>query len=193
MERVFCFAAVLALGVGAPAATIRIEPVSSVTAVGGTVDLTVQVTDVTDLYAFQFDLAFDPAVLSATLITEGAFLAGGGGTVFIPGTIDNALGTISFTAGTLLGPGPGVNGSGPLVGIQFEALSVGMSVLNLSNVVLLDSTSGDIAAGIENGSVGVVVPEPGSGWLISFPFVIGLLARRRRSNRKRKLVLRSFA
>lgn len=161
------------------AATIRIEPASIVAPVGSPVDLNVEVTDVTDLYAFQFDLAFDPAVLSATSITEGAFLSSGGGTVFIPGAIDNALGTITFTAGTLLGSGPGVSGSGFLAEIQFEALSAGTSSISVSNVVLLDSASADITAVMEDGSVRIAVPEPSSGLLLGFGLAAGVLIRYR--------------
>lgn len=46
--------------VAASATTIRIDAPSSV---GGTVDIDVQIADVQDLYAWQFDLAFDPAVI----------------------------------------------------------------------------------------------------------------------------------
>lgn len=178
------------LPVVASAATIRIDPVSSGALVGGAVNVSVSVDDVVDLYAYQFDLAFDPTVVSAMTLTEGDFPGGGGGTFFIPGSINNTTGAITFVTSTLLGPVPGVNGSGFLATVRFNALTPGTSALMLSNVLLLDSTGGDIAAGIQNGSVTVTVedvPEPvpalllagGLGAIFTFRHRLRASARKR--------------
>jgi hypothetical protein len=46
----------------------------------------VNISGVTDLYDFQFDLSFNPAVIQATSVLEGKFLLSGGGTTFfLPG------------------------------------------------------------------------------------------------------------
>ena len=162
MNRLICLATLFAAS--ACAATIRIDPPSSSVAVGGTVSVNVGLLDIADLYGFQFDLAFNPAALTATGVTDGGFLSGG---FFIPGSIDNALGAISFTANTLLGPGAGASGSGSLAIIRFTGRAAGTSPLTLSNPILLDSQSGDIAASIQNGSVTVgAVPEPISALLL---------------------------
>ncbi len=71
-------------------------------------------TDVSDLYAFQFDLAFDPTILELQSISEGTFLPGAGSTNFFPGTIDNTGGTATATADSLVGAIPGASGSGTL-------------------------------------------------------------------------------
>src|SRR4051794_7698063 len=94
------------------AATIRIEPVSGPVPVGGTVNVNVSVSDVTDLYAYQFDLAFNATLLSASTITEGPYLRNRGNTFFIPGLIDNNAGTVTLTADTILGP-PFINVAAP--------------------------------------------------------------------------------
>jgi general secretion pathway protein D len=143
------------------AATIRIDPASTV---DGTVDVNVQVADVQDLYGWQFDVAFDRAVVHALSVAEGDFLASGGSTVFIPGLIDNTGGTVSFTAGALVGQVPGVSGVGTLATLRFAGIALGTSPVTLSNVVLLDSASGEIAASVQNGSITIenVVPEPGT-------------------------------
>jgi hypothetical protein len=158
--------AVSLLSLAALAATIRIEPKSSLASPAGVVNVNVTVEDVTGLYAYQFDLAFDSSVLSATAVTEGDFLRrDGGATFFIAGTIDNTLGTIAFTVNTLLGPEPGVTGTGSLATVQFRGIDVGMSGVTLSNAVLLNSLGNDITAELEHGSV-TVVPEPGSTLLV---------------------------
>ena len=146
---------------------VSISPSIGFVAPASTVLLDVRVTGVPDLFAFQFDIEFDPAVLSAGSNTEGSFLPGGGATFFIPGSVDNIAGIISFTADTLTGFVPGVNGSGSLALIEFTAIASGASAVKLSNVVLLDSALNDIAAGTANGSVTVsAVPEPGSCGLL---------------------------
>jgi general secretion pathway protein D len=167
---------------GLGAATIRIDPPSASAPVGGTVQLNVSILDAVDLYAYQFDVAFDAGLLSAAAVTEGTFLASAGGTLFIPGAIDNLAGSVGFIANTLLGPAAGVNGSGTLARITFGANAIGASPITLSNVLLLDSAGNDIAATVENGSVSVldtVVPEPGSAIFVFAGIAMTLALRRR--------------
>src|ERR1700722_2203091 len=78
-------------------------------------------------------------------------------------------------ADTLVGPGPGANGSGTLAIINFSALMSGNSAINLSNVFLLNASGGNISFSLSNGNVIVgnisAVPEPESLSLL----LIGLL------------------
>lgn len=138
---------------------VPLEPVT----VGSFFDVFVEIADVTDLYAFGFDLGFDPSILKADSVTEGSFLLGGGSTTFIYDTIDNVNGSITEIANSLIGAVPGVSGSGKLVSIHFMALAAGISSLTLSNVILLDADLNDIGFTIEDGSItvaGNAVPEP---------------------------------
>jgi general secretion pathway protein D len=147
---------------------LSIEPPSQGVRPGQSFSLDVHITGVTDLYAFQFDLAFNPAVLSAGSITEGAFLPSGGVTSFIPGTIDNTAGSITFTADTLIGAIPGVSGSGIFATIDFQALALGTSAITLSNVILLDSNLAEITVNTVDGNVSVsAVPEPSPTLLLA--------------------------
>ncbi|HEV2987280.1 MAG TPA: cohesin domain-containing protein [Candidatus Angelobacter sp.] len=144
---------------------LSIAPSSSNVGAGSNVVLDVNIANVTDLFAFQFDLSFAPGTVSAASIGEGAFLAGGGTTAFIPGTIDNVGGTIAATADTLIGPGPGVNGSGTLAILTLTGMTAGTSSIDFSNVFLLDSNLNPIIASLQSGSVAVTstgVPEPGT-------------------------------
>ena len=93
--------------------------------------------------------------------------------------IDNSLGTIVFNANRLLGPGPGVDGSGTLVVFGFTAISPGIGALNIdpTTFILLDSTGAIINATTAKGSVTVqgttgVVPEPSVLKMLS----VGLLS-----------------
>ena len=63
--------------------------------VGDTFTLDLSVANIHDLAGWQFDVAFDPAVLEAVEVKEGDFLkTGGGATFFQRGTIDNRSGKI---------------------------------------------------------------------------------------------------
>jgi general secretion pathway protein D len=169
----------------APAAAILIEPPLSTTPAGGAISVAVRVTGVTDLYAYQFNLSFNPAVLSTMGVREGAFLSGVGPTFFFPGTADNLSGTVTLTAGSLEGPVPGVTGSGSLATIQFTGVGLGASPVTLSNVVLLDSMGRDIATIIQNGSV-TVVPEPAAVLLLGYGLLGGVIARACRGSLHRR-------
>jgi hypothetical protein len=144
---------------------------------GSTFSADVKISDVTDLYDFQFDLSFNNAVLQATNnILEGTFLSGGGSTFFIPGTIDNTTGNVTFNADTLLGAVPGVSGSGTLAVFGFMALAPGTSNLTISNVLLQDSSGASLSGTTTGGSVTVqgpaTVPEPSGLTLLAMGLLV---------------------
>lgn len=168
----------------AAAPILVIEPATKNVVAGDTFSLDISISDVVDLYAFEFDLGFDPTVFGATSITEGAFLSTAGATFFIPGAIDNAAGNISFTANTLIGALPGVSGDGVLATVLFSAVGAGTSPVNLFGVTLLDSSLSGIATTTQGGSVVAiqgVVPEPSVLLLLGTSLAALQLSPRRRA------------
>ncbi len=160
----------------------------STASVGDLVTADVDVQGITDLYAFQFDLNFNPSVLSAASETEGSFLPGGGATFFISGTVDNVGGTVASTADTLLTDIPGVSGSGPLAAFTFVAAGDGTSLFTISNALFLDSSLNQIDVHLVPGSISVggptAVPEPPPALVFAVAFAVAAFTVRRRGRRE---------
>jgi hypothetical protein len=156
------------------AGTIAVQPAAPTVALGQTFTLSVNISGAADLYGYQFDLGFNPTVLQAISVTEGAFLGTGGPTIFLPGTIDNVGGSITANADILNGAVSGVNGNGDLLDVTFQALAVGSSGVQLFNLIALDSFGLGLTETTADSTVSVI-PEPGTGLLLAAGMV-GLFA-----------------
>jgi len=153
-------------GVGVPVISAPFVTVS----VGDTFTIPISIADATDLTSWQFDLAFNPAIVMANSVTEGPFLSSSGtaSTVFIPGAIDNGGGHILGTSDFFTDISSPPSGSGVLANIEFSALAPGVSPLTFSNVFLNLSDQGFETA---NGQITVRgtprIPEPVSLTLLA--------------------------
>jgi len=149
-----------------PAEIVTILPDSTTIAQGSDTQISIEISDLTtDLYAFQFDLVYAPAI-DALDANEGAFLPGAGATLFIGGTIDNTGDTISAIADTILDAGPGATGSGTLVTVDVTGVSPGTAALSLANATFLDSNLDTLTFTEVDSSITVTAtPEPAT-WLL---------------------------
>jgi hypothetical protein len=181
-----CLLAVLAAS-PATAGTITVQPVSQTITGSMSFSVDIAITGAADLYGYQFDIGFDPTVLSAVAVTEGSFLSSGGPTFFSPGDIDNVAGSISFILDALIGPLPGVSGDGILATVHFSSIGNGTSPVTVFNVIALDSSLSGTVDQILNGSVTVndigAVPEPAGMGLIGVVLVGAAVAWRSRRRR----------
>jgi hypothetical protein len=144
------------------AATVKVDPAASIKQVGDTFSVNISGDALSGLYAFQWSIGYNPAILQMVDVTEGAFLPTGGSTFFIAGTIDNVGGIAKFVGNTLIGAIPGVSGSGVLATINFKALSNGLSALMLQDVLFLDSSPNTMTMTKSDGTVTVGSPTPQS-------------------------------
>jgi hypothetical protein len=129
----------LLLGQACNPAQVSMSPTSQTVAPGQTFDIEVLVdAKGAAIAGAQFDLSFDPSLLTAISVTEGNLLSQGGcDTFFLPGKIDNVAGTITGFACVIITPGGTVKSSGTLARITFSAgTTAGTSALTLSNVIV---------------------------------------------------------
>ncbi|MEK6945601.1 MAG: cohesin domain-containing protein [Nanoarchaeota archaeon] len=120
---------------------LSFSPSSQQVGTGVDFDVNVTVSNVTELYGYQFDLSYNSSVLQYLGISQGPFLSSDGASVFqippnsgTPGFLDNyAVTRISTLSG--------INGSGVIAQIKFRSLSVGNSNFVLSNDLLYDSNN----------------------------------------------------
>ena len=137
-------------------------------------------SDFTDLYAYEFDLDFNPVLFQGEQAVEGPFLATAGSTLFDGGSVENTNGVISFVFDTLIAPGPGASGAGLLATITFLASDTtsGSGIFSLENVLTLDSNQNVIDVQTAPLAVTVTVPEPES-LLLLFTGLLALTWARR--------------
>lgn len=157
---------------------LQFVPPDSAAGVGDSLSIDIMATDVTDLFAYQSAILYDPTILSATAIIEGTFLSSAGGTVFL-GDVDTSPGGVLFFSILLEPTGPGgANGSGVLATLDFTTLAAGTSALTFSNWFLFNSAGDVMETAAVDGTVAAVdgtvsVPEPDSLALLAIALLAG--------------------
>jgi hypothetical protein len=190
MRRV-CVPAALAMAsfVISPAAAVQAAPILATppgtAAVGETFLLEITIADAVDVWSWQFDLAFDPALVRATAVGEGPFFSSAGTSIFGPGVMDNAAGLVSLVTGAYVDLPPTPAGGGVLASIEFVALAPGAPAFLLSNAFL---NLLPVGFEVTNGSFAITddaptpVPEPAT--LLAVASGLMLIHRRRMIQRQ---------
>ena len=183
--RAVAFLGVLSTASAFAAPTVGIFGPSSVVP-GGAVQLDITAAGFTDLYAYQFDITFQPSVFNATVVSRSGFLATAGSTFFDAGLIDNTTGVISFVFESLIGPNFGASGAGTLARLRFNATGPRLSSgsFAITNFVAYDSALNAVDVRLQGLSVSV--PEPSALSLVLLAMgagVFGVANRKRRQAR----------
>jgi len=113
------------------------------TTVGQTVTVSLMISNVQDLWAFQAGLLFNPKVVKCTNVVEGGFLSNNGANHLLayPGSIDNTNGIVYFYGWSLESPSSPMSGSGPLMNVTFQVLAVGYSDIHVADWIPLQATT----------------------------------------------------
>ena len=140
-----------------PSSRVTISPASQTVAPGQTFTVDVLVGPAVAIAGAQFDLLFDPSLVTAVSVAEGNLLNQGGcDTFFLSGTIDNDAGTITGVACVITTPGGTVSSPGILATITFTAgTTEGTSPLDLNNVIVGDKQGQGVTVYVNVGSVTV--------------------------------------
>jgi hypothetical protein len=108
----------------------------------------------------QFDLSFNPDIVTVDNVTEGDLLNQGGADTYLEdGEIDNVAGTVTGVFGVIITPGQTVAAAGTFVVITMTAgSSGGSSLLTLSNVIIGDIDGNSIPVTVNDGTISVNRP-----------------------------------
>jgi hypothetical protein len=114
-------------------ATVFVDPAKVTAGVNETIQIRVNISDVSNLQGFDFMLAYDSRVLNCSNLEEGSFMSEFGPTFVAKLEIDNSFSSESgrvWFAVAILGKG-WADGNGTLAVISFETVAAGQTVLNL--------------------------------------------------------------
>ncbi|MDH5770868.1 MAG: dockerin type I domain-containing protein, partial [Candidatus Bathyarchaeota archaeon] len=137
--------------------TISVDPSISSAEVGKTFMIDIRISDVIDLYGWEFRLRWNSSLSDALSVTEGGFLKGGGSTFFV-NDINNTLGSMLVDC-TLVGNVPGVSGNGILATVEFSVKRQGGCVLDLYDTKLVNSLEEAITHTTVDGDFFALIPS----------------------------------
>jgi len=120
-----------------PITIVSVYPSISRAPVGEAFTINITVSDVFDLYGWEFNVSFDPAVLDCTGVEEGPFLKQAGSTWLLPYIIDNTAGLVFLGDSLFPIPPNGASGNGTLAKITFNVTAEGESDLHFFESKLL--------------------------------------------------------
>lgn len=128
---------------------LSVDPQTVQGAAGMDFTINVSISNVTDLYGWEFRLNWNPSLLDVISVTEGPTLSSRGSTVFSP-KVNSTDGHLTADC-TLLGDIPGFSGQGTLMTVEFYVKENGTCDLNLYDTQLLNSKEQQIALTVRDG------------------------------------------
>jgi hypothetical protein len=116
---------------------VSVDPANSYAAIGQNITVNIDVSNVTDLYGWEFKLGWNNTVLELLNVTEGPFLKSNGATFFTSKI--NSTDPHIIVDCTRLVDLPEANANGALATITFQVLQLGDCDLNLYDTTLVNS------------------------------------------------------
>ncbi len=131
-----------------PTTELYTDPQTISGTVGQDFAIDLRISNVANLYGWQLKLRWNTTILNLVNATEGAFLKSRGGTFFDLATNETDHVVLYCT---LLGDLLGVNGSGVLATVWFQAKEKGRSELHFYDTVLVNSSEETITHTVRDG------------------------------------------
>lgn len=122
--------------------------------VGSDVMISIDVSDVENLYGYDVNITYDNRVLSCLNATVGDLFPQ---YLTFEADINDAAGYLRYAI-TLKSPEPPINGTGDILDIGFNAFAVGTSPLNFASVILDNSSALPLDYTATDGSIDVYNP-----------------------------------
>ena len=144
-------------------ATVRPDPATLEIGEGQIETLVILLENARDAYGIDIRGSFDPQVVEIVPIDAGAPLRAGGfikPDFVVVNAANNVSGTFQWAA-TQVNPTAPVNGSGPILSIQFRGRKRGASApITISAVELASRAGAALPVSPQSGSIAVVAPKP---------------------------------
>ncbi len=136
----------------AEATTVSIASPTESVDPGQQFTVSIAVVPGTAIAGMQFDLSFDPSLVTVESVKEGDLLGqGGASTFFNSGKIDNRAGTVTGVFGAITSPGGAVSTQGTFATITLTARTQGESwPLGLSHVIVGDTGGNPVSVSLSN-------------------------------------------
>jgi hypothetical protein len=158
--------------------TVTISTPTELIESGEQFSVSITVVPGTAIAGMQFDLHFDPSLVTVDDIKEGDFLEqGGASTFFNSGNIDNQAGTIRGAFGAITSPGETVSTPGTFATITLTARKQsGSCPLSLSSVIVGDIEGNSLPVSLGNeGTAAIAAERPVFQlWVLSVIFGVAL-------------------
>ena len=158
--------------------TVTISTPTELIESGEQFSVSITVVPGTAIAGMQFDLHFDPSLVTVDDIKEGDLLEqGGASTFFNSGNIDNQAGTIRGAFGAITSPGETVSTPGTFATITLTARKQsGSCPLSLSSVIVGDIDGNSLPVSLGNeGTAAIAAERPVfQWWVLSVIFGVAL-------------------
>jgi len=138
---------------------LYVDPPFTLVDVEESFSVNASIANVTDLGGWELKLYYRNNILAIITATEGPFLKQGGTTAFFTVELNNNYNTTHgriWLTCVLIGSVPGVDGSGTLTTINFQAVGGGNTTLHLTDTVLGDSQANPIDHTTNDGNIQVI-------------------------------------
>jgi hypothetical protein len=133
---------------------IGFSPETIISEPGDAFTVDVIVSGVPDLFGFQFDVSYNPAILEFKEAKKGGLLSNDSSDRLFCMDYQPTPGLIKKFVCTMLGEN-GIKGNGVLETLTFKALTKGSSTLSLSNVKIADSKVNEMKIEVGVGQVSI--------------------------------------